>query len=194
MNNHIINLPVYKTNIISKAQTVDQHISYDGFDLEYHNMDVSIIRNKIYNIFDIDSNLNGKNVLLIDRDKPHNFYHTQAKIKGSGSSRRHIPNIDEIYEYLLSKNIAVQKVLLENLSLKEQIILFKTASIVIAQHGASLSNTIWCNPSTKIIEIKTQQNPRCFNKLMNMCNLQHKIVFQQHCFQNIRPETVYQAL
>jgi len=47
----------------------------------------------------------------------------------------------------------------EMLSFNDQINLFNNASIILAAHGASLANIIFCKPGTKIIEIIPSDHP-----------------------------------
>lgn len=197
INKIITELPGINTGIINNDTKIDNNVQYFGFDNgKYHNINIQKIKSLIEEIYHIDTARQHfvEEALLIDRDIPHEFYHKQAKIKGSGSSRRHIPNIDQIHSYLLSKNMVVKKIFLEHLSLLDQINLFNTHRIIVAQHGASMSNLIWCKPQTKIIEIRTTNNSNCFNRLINLCQLEHKPIIQQHRFAPVNPENIYKAI
>ncbi|HEY9835901.1 MAG TPA: glycosyltransferase family 61 protein, partial [Vampirovibrionales bacterium] len=44
-------------------------------------------------------------------------------------------------------------IILESLSFLEQVALFANAKAIIAPHGAGLTNTLFCNPGTQVIEI-----------------------------------------
>ncbi|MCT7954145.1 glycosyltransferase 61 family protein [Laspinema palackyanum] len=44
-------------------------------------------------------------------------------------------------------------IVLESLSFLEQVALFANAKAIIAPHGAGLTNTVFCNPGTQLIEI-----------------------------------------
>jgi len=54
-----------------------------------------------------------------------------------------------------------ETVTLENLSIKEQVRCFSEASHVVSTHGAGLTNLLWCEPGTKVIEI---QDPNMIKK------------------------------
>jgi nitrogen regulatory protein PII len=195
MNRHILDMPHFKTQIINSAININKYMFNYGFDGgNYRNINISKIREIMFDIYSINNKSKDNSILLIDRDKPDEFYMTKAKIKGSGSSRRHIPNINDIYEYLLTKKLQVKKIFLETLSIKDQINLFKEASTVICQHGASMSNLIWCDPATQVIEIRTNNNHTCFNKLINLCSLKYKNILQNNFFSPISPQVVYNTL
>lgn len=40
-----------------------------------------------------------------------------------------------------------------NRTVEEQITLYQSASVIIAPHGAGLTNLLWCNPGTQVIEL-----------------------------------------
>jgi capsular polysaccharide biosynthesis protein len=72
-------------------------------------------------------------------------------ISRKNSNRRKIVNEASIIE-LLEKDGFVAYTL-EKLSVAEQIVLFSNAEIIVAEHGAGLTNIIFCQPATKVIEI-----------------------------------------
>lgn len=82
-------------------------------------------------------------VLLIDREELG---------QGQGRDARSILNIDEIEHHIRIKGYDVHRTRLGGKSLAEQIALFATPAIVIAQHGAALVNLVWSQWSS-LIEI-----------------------------------------
>jgi capsular polysaccharide biosynthesis protein len=70
--------------------------------------------------------------------------------RGKARNRR-LVNETEIYELL--SGLGFTKVVLEDLSLKEQAEIFKSASVIIAPHGASQTNLIHSRRGTKVIEL-----------------------------------------
>jgi len=64
---------------------------------------------------------------------------------------------------------------LEKLSFREQIGLFKEANAICAAHGAALTNLIWCNPGTKVLEIFADRflNP-CYETIARLVRLDHR--------------------
>lgn len=88
-------------------------------------------------------------------------------------SSRSIPKEFEI-EKLMQK-LGVMVVHLENLPLVDQIILFHSASLVIAPHGAGLTNLIWSSHGTKVIEIMPNIFFNgCYEFLCKLLNLNYE--------------------
>lgn len=114
-------------------------------------------------------------VLIIDRGLAN---YDDRERKSNGTSRRSIPNLPVLYSRL-DPIVEVKLVILEDLSLRDQIELFSEADIVIAQHGAALSNLVWSRPSTWVIEVTDPQiRPPYFEALANRLSLNH-IFFPQ---------------
>ena len=107
-------------------------------------------------------------VLLIERLPPNAYFLKDAVKKGSGSSRRSIPNHDALAKALNStvrRSFEFQNVQLENLSFVEQIRLFDSAAVVIGQHGAGLANTLWMQPASAVIELSHAPSLRHFRNI-----------------------------
>jgi hypothetical protein len=86
---------------------------------------------------------------------------------GSGAHRRFLPN-HRTLESKLSDFFGpiFKNVVLEGLTIDEQVSLFLNAEIVMAQHGAGLCNIVWMNkPQSLIIEFP----PYEVNTFRNMC-------------------------
>ena len=81
----------------------------------------------------------------------------------------------EIIEYLKKKRFLIIK--LAELSFNEQIKIFNEAKIIIGSHGAGLTNLIFCEPSTKVIEIGNP-NFDCdvFRNISNIQNLNYSFI------------------
>ena len=89
-------------------------------------------------------------VILIERS-------VRPLINGStdtGSNRRSLANHEELKSLLQSKYATTFiNVVLEDLTIEQQIALFMNAQLVIGQHGAGLCNIIWLtHPNSTIIE------------------------------------------
>lgn len=64
---------------------------------------------------------------------------------------RKITNEDQVMEVLVKYGFV--KLALESLSVAEQVKHFSSADVIIAAHGASLTNLTFCTPGTKVLEI-----------------------------------------
>ncbi|VXD18799.1 putative TPR repeat protein [Planktothrix serta PCC 8927] len=93
-------------------------------------------------------------------------------ISRENAGSRSVVNQDELMQRLELFNF--ESVVLESLTLSEQALLMASASVVLAPHGAGLSNIVFCQPGTKIIELFTPTYvPPCYRIISNVCNLEH---------------------
>lgn len=67
------------------------------------------------------------------------------------ASYRRVFNEDILISFL--QKLGFESYTLEALSVAEQASLFAGAKVIIAPHGAGLTNIVFCNPGTKVIEI-----------------------------------------
>ena len=72
-------------------------------------------------------------------------------ISRNQAPNRRIINEDEIVSCL--NKYGFTSVILESMSVAEQAALLAHAKVVVAPHGGGLTNTVFCNPGTKVIEI-----------------------------------------
>jgi capsular polysaccharide biosynthesis protein len=81
--------------------------------------------------------------------------------KGTGYERIFISREDALHRPLLNENevfnvlekYGFKKVKLSTLSFIEKIQLFQSAKVIVSPHGAGLTNIVFCNPATKVIEL-----------------------------------------
>lgn len=74
-------------------------------------------------------------------------------------NKRRILNEDKIFKMFAKKGF--KRYELSSMSVAEQILLFQQADIIVGEHGAGLTNCLFCKSGTKIIEI--------FQKLIDSC-------------------------
>lgn len=86
-------------------------------------------------------------------------------------NNRILINNDEIKNFLKKNGFKSFK--FNNLSFADQIKLFSKAKIIISMFGAELSNLIFCNKGTKVIEIKNNIKLKEFKNISKLCNLKH---------------------
>lgn len=72
-------------------------------------------------------------------------------ISRGSASHRHISNERALIDLLKSRGFEV--VVLEKMTVADQARLFRSASIVVGPHGAGLTNLVFCEPHTKVVEI-----------------------------------------
>ncbi len=122
---------------------------------------------------------NEKRVLLINRSIDSYYYSEKSEKKTSGLQRRSISNFTDVENSIRSVFSNVRSVILETATLAEQISLFGSSDIIVAQHGAALANVVWCKPNTRVIEIVPEgYRVNCFPPLSRLIGLEHRRVRQ----------------
>jgi capsular polysaccharide biosynthesis protein len=93
-------------------------------------------------------------------------------ISRSLATQRRILNEAQIVEYLVQQDFQIYT--LEHLSVAEQARIFATADLIVAPHGAALSNLVFCRPQTKLIEIFSPHylNP-CYHTISNIVGIDY---------------------
>lgn len=166
-------------------------------DLEYINKkwasyltfkDVNLIKNYMNSCI-IDKKLIMDNydydIVIIERLTNKSYKSLNVKkneyeniMKTSGSERREILNhemfVKKIKELYCDKKII--NVSLEIMSIFEQYKLFNNAKFIIAQHGAALSNIVFMNENTTVIEIISKEKLKMddwFKPISKICKINH---------------------
>ena len=106
---------------------------------------------------------NSNQILFIDR-----------KNKQKGFLERGLKYADVITN--LFQNFNTTRVYLEDLSLIEQISLFKSAKLVIGFHGAGLANIVWIDRSIKILEITEDRITSHFEHIASVCGHEYTML------------------
>lgn len=105
--------------------------------------------------------------VLPNVDKPEHIYISRAT-----ASYRQVINEAEVADFL--SQLGFQTVALESLTVAEQAALFHSAKVIVAPHGAGLTNTVFCQPGTKIIEFFSPKYVNvCYWALANQVNLDY---------------------
>lgn len=102
-------------------------------------------------------------ILFIDR-----------KNKQKGYLERGLKYADVITD--IFKHFDTTIVYLENLSLVEQISLFKSAKLIIGFHGAGLANMVWIDGSVKIFEITENRITSHFEHIASICEHEYTML------------------
>ncbi len=100
-------------------------------------------------------------------------------ITRKGASRRKVLNEADV-EILLAK-FGFQSVILESMSIAEQAHLFSKAEAIVSPHGAGLTNIVFCEKGTKVIEFFSKHIKNYYWLLSNQCNLDYySLYFSNH--------------
>lgn len=135
-------------------------------------------------------------VILIERDAPAEFYLSEkAEIRGAGSSRCAIKNHGALAAALSARLPSFESLRLEGKSLLEQFEIFHNADIVIAQHGAALSNLLFMRGNTRVIEIgPLRYGGRQFSALSRTMGLHYTFMPQGSLFPLVDPDEILSDL
>jgi len=127
------------------------------------------------------------------------FYHNSIFKKKIYISRklavkRHLTNEEEFLPILEKHNFL--KIYLEQLSIKEQVELFRTASHVIGAHGAGLTNVLFAPSNLKILEIRPviSSGQFCFEKLFSLGWPNFKIIVPPQVGEFILPKNLLEEV
>ncbi len=131
-------------------------------------------------------------VIIIERGRAHPFYLSgRAERRASGRERRYIANHAELVAALTLRFPGAQNLQLEDLALAEQIALFRTADVVIAQHGAALANIVWMRTGAQVIEVRPPQRWSAhFERLAGPLGLSYGSVGQDGNFGPVNADAV----
>ncbi|MBN4067481.1 glycosyltransferase family 61 protein [Simkania negevensis] len=108
--------------------------------------------------------------------------------------KRHILNEEQLFIFLQRQGF--EKVFLEKMSVKEQAQLLHAAEVVIAPHGAGLTNLIFCQKGTRVIELDPPGIPAetCYAVLSRSIGLVHQHLHGSLSFRNSREQLRYRFL
>jgi hypothetical protein len=72
--------------------------------------------------------------------------------RGTTRQNRQLRNSGEVAA-ILERRYSVKRVMMDNLAIPEQADIFHNADLIIAPHGAALTNLAFCRPGTKVFEL-----------------------------------------
>ena len=92
-------------------------------------------------------------------------------------SERSLINFGEVYNHLISKYKNIEWIIFENLNITETIKLFSNCKIIIAPHGAGLTNMLFAPNGSTIIELMPYSDPNeCYFHLSNMLDHEYNCI------------------
>tara|TARA_B100000686_G_scaffold300289_1_gene334701 strand:- start:1049 stop:2176 length:1128 start_codon:yes stop_codon:yes gene_type:complete len=115
----------------------------------------------------IKNNKQVKNKIYIDR----------AETNTKRLPQRAIINEEEVKNYLIKNNFIIVK--LHEINFKEQVTLFHNAECVIGLHGGGFGNIVFCEPKTKIIELKNKSSANAIKNLAEKNNLNYMSIEEE---------------
>ncbi len=99
--------------------------------------------------------------------------HDAIYVARTDSRHRRMTNEPELIELMLSYGVSV--VVAGQMSLAQQINLFRNARVVIGPHGAGLANIVFCRPGTVVYELLQADYPNaCMNVLAQGAGLAYR--------------------
>jgi capsular polysaccharide biosynthesis protein len=117
-----------------------------------------------------------KNKLIDSFEKQNEEYSFCKKvfISRSDAQFRKILNEDEVFEKFAAQGF--ERYILSNLSLVEQIALFKNAEIIVGTLGSGLTNILFCNTDALVVDIFQARRDCTIYYLSQTLGLQYKCV------------------
>lgn len=113
----------------------------------------------------------------INKDFPKKIYLSRSRV-----NTRKVLN--EAAVILFLKDYGFECIHNEDLSTDEQIALFQNATHIISCHGSQLTNIIFCNPGTKVCEIRHVSHSihyrKAFHDLSNGFGLDYYLFYTEH--------------
>jgi capsular polysaccharide biosynthesis protein len=77
--------------------------------------------------------------------------HRRVFISRAGAERRKLDNEEDVWAIL--KRAGFERVQMETLAFEEQVRLMQETSVLVAPHGAGLTNILFCEPGTHVVEL-----------------------------------------
>ena len=145
--------------IIENTSFYSEILSF--YKINYFDVDINAL--KCQGIFKMNKYYPSTDDIIILNELNSNFKIEKLSVSRIYITRqneqaRRVSNEKELITYLKILNFVIIDP--GTLSYNEQIRFFRSAEIIIAPHGAALSNIVWCNPNTKIIELNGDEDVR----------------------------------
>ena len=106
-----------------------------------------------------------------DKQNKKKIYIDRNETNSKHLPQRTIINEDEVKEYLVKNNFIVIK--LHETNFKNQVNLFYNAECIIGLHGGGFGNIVFCEPKTKIIELKNKSSANAIKNLAEKNDLNY---------------------
>lgn len=132
-----------------------------------------------------------RSIIMIEREKSAAFYRRRAEKRGSGKRRRNVRNHGQLVSALAGEHSDFSNITLVGRTLKEQYLLFNSADLVIAQHGAALANIVFMKENAAVIEIGCPRSEDgLFQKLASTMGVRHYLLETDTPFPIVCPDAL----
>lgn len=101
-------------------------------------------------------------------------------ITRNGAAIRKVVNEDDLIPLLKYHGFEIVK--LETLSIQQKVALLDQVEVIITPHGAALTNLVFCNPGTKVVEIFPQSTMNSMDMFGSYPVLSHQCELDHHYF------------
>lgn len=114
-----------------------------------------------------------KTIYLETKSEPQNNQITKIWISRELAEKRKLANKSEVYEILEKYNFEIIK--FEDIKIQDQFKIVNKAEILSGLHGAGLTNMLFLNKKSKVIEVRGNRdvNNNCFYSLASALNLDY---------------------
>ncbi len=116
---------------------------------------IRFYRRQIHTRWGLPSESSGKRIFISRRD----------------ASIRRLTNEEEVMQLL--GPLGFERYSLEGMSIREQAHLFAGSDIIVAQHGASLTNLLYGQPGTRVVEIFSGKKLKIYETLVNAMRMKY---------------------
>jgi len=141
--------------------------------------DFDFFQHFMFNRYNITRDDSYPEIILIERGERVELLDDEELMKKNknyrnGKERREIKDLDKLKNFMdLNYQDRYKTLILEKVDFKEQIKYFFNAKMVIAVHGAALSNLLFSTPYTKVIEVNGERQWAFFDKISEKLRLIH---------------------
>ena len=158
---------------------------------------IAEFRDRMLELLGIAPEAHPRAVTVIDRAVSDPFFHTPAaEVPMSGAERRAVPNLRQVAgSWEADAQLGVYE--LSDMDMREQVVLHTETRLLVAQHGAGLTNMIWMRPGGTVIEIHPPlpgEAVHTFERLARACGHTYLTVPQESVHSDVDPVSLTAAV
>ena len=127
---------------------------------------------KFFKLFELSKDDNFPKKIFIDR----------SDAKAHHNKFRSIKNENEIIDYL--KSVGFKSLRIGDFNFIDQIKLFSEAKEIVGLHGGGFANLVFCEPNTKVVELKNETTGNIIGDLAKKNKLNYNYVIGKN--QNVQ--------